>query len=213
MPFRSVNNLLPGLIVSGLIMLGWGMFSKAEAARVIKLGSAASPGVIRLSTVNRGRIRRVKKNTIVQRTGKKRRPAVNKAYHKKSSGKHRYRRILAAHVWRPAGLAIPLLCEFKWHETNGHGYRKVVCKRGYRVKFPARRNWDHRQFRKTTGWEQSRAFAGHLKTHRLYQGDLEATDHGHVIQGDPYRYRDTTQRYRQSRAFGQKIYFPRPAWE
>ena len=113
---------------------------------------------------------------------------------------------------RATHFVAPRRCTFKWVHSSGGGYRKIVCKRGYRSRFPANRPWAYRTFRKAANWDQSRAWAGRIPLHNLYRGDLERTDHGRQIQGNPHRYLDDPVRYEQSRQFGQKIYFPRADW-
>ena len=113
------------------------------------------------------------------------------------------------------GLKPAKRCFFTWHEDNGYGYRKLNCQKKYKSRFAAHRPWAYRDFRKTAKWDQSRAWQGrfHPNPRNLYEGKLKQTDHGRQVQGNPYQYRDNSRRYQQSTMFGQKIYYPRAAWQ
>jgi len=113
---------------------------------------------------------------------------------------------------RATHFSLPRRCSFIWQRAGSTGYRKLICKRGAGTRFPAERPWAYREFRKTANWDQSRAWQQQIKVHKLYRGDLEKTDHGRIIQGNPYRYLDDPYRYQQSREFGQKIFYPRADW-
>ena len=54
-------------------------------------------------------------------------------------------------IQRATRLKPPRRCYFTWVHTQSGGYRKIVCKRSYRARFPAVRPWAYRHFRKTAG--------------------------------------------------------------
>ena len=112
-------------------------------------------------------------------------------------------------------LRIATRCSFIWHEDNGHGYRKIHCRNASTSPFGANRPWAYSKFRKDAKWHQSRAWQGrvHLNPQNQYEGDLDNTDHSREFQGNPYQFLGNPQRYQQSTMFGQKIYYPRAAWE
>ena len=114
---------------------------------------------------------------------------------------------------RAVSLGPPTRCNFSWHEANGYGYRKVKCKRGYRPRFRADRPWAYRAFKRTANWEQSRAWQGRIKPHNLYKSQIPTTDPVFKFKRNSELYLDHPVRYEQSLQFGQKIFFPRPAWE
>lgn len=110
-------------------------------------------------------------------------------------------------------LAAPLKCRMVQFSSNAHHYRKMVCTRRHKVRFPALRPWDYRHFRKLADQHQSRDWGGRFHPHHRYLGDLGVADHSGLIAGNPRQWAAPNNRYGQSPDFGRNIFFPRPAWE
>lgn len=206
MSLDANKKLFMGLLTVTIVMWGCGAGAGAQAARVIDLSTASSPDVIRLIKRGSG------EKSDVQRAVRIYRPVRQKRRYRIPPGQDPFRRTRTNYIMRPGGFAPPQLCSFSWQEENGHGYRKITCKRGSRARFPANRLWDYRLFRKTARWDQSPAWQGRFYPHKLYQGDLKNIDHSRLVQGNPWQYTARSGRYRQSPRFGQHIYYPRPLW-